>query len=105
VLTAPLSDGCDVSPLWVGQGRREAVPVVNRRGPRATRRAPQPARRRAREVPVDPRGRRGNSAWRSLRICCVLVGRGRSSSGCLFRRSRLGLCLHGGFEFAKGWSV
>jgi hypothetical protein len=50
VLTAPLGDGCDVSPLWLGQGRREVVPVVNRRGPRATRRALQPARWRAREV-------------------------------------------------------
>ena len=39
VLTAPLDDGGDVSLLWVGQARREAVPVVNRRDPRATRSA------------------------------------------------------------------
>ena len=39
VLTAPLDDGGDVSLLGVGQARREAVPVVNRRDPRATRRA------------------------------------------------------------------
>ena len=39
VLTAPLDDGCDVSLLGVGQARREAVPVVNRRDPRAPRRA------------------------------------------------------------------
>ena len=34
VLTAPLDDGGDVSLLFVGQARREAVPVVNRRDPR-----------------------------------------------------------------------
>jgi hypothetical protein len=39
VLTAPLDDGGDVSLLGVGQARREAVPVVNRRDPRATRSA------------------------------------------------------------------
>jgi hypothetical protein len=39
VLTAPLDDGGDVSLLKVGQARREAVPVVNRRDPRATRSA------------------------------------------------------------------
>ena len=38
-LTAPLDDGGDVSLLAVGQARGEAVPVVNRRDPRATRRA------------------------------------------------------------------
>src|SRR5208283_5877868 len=31
MLIAPLDDGGDVSLLWVGQARREAVPVVNRR--------------------------------------------------------------------------
>jgi hypothetical protein len=40
VLTAPLDDGGDVSLLWAGQVRWEAVPVVNRRGPRVTRSAP-----------------------------------------------------------------
>jgi len=39
VLTAPLDDGGDVSLLGVGQARRGAVPVVNRRDPRTTRRA------------------------------------------------------------------
>jgi starch synthase len=39
VLTAPSDDGGDVSVLAVGQARGEAVPVVNRRDPRATRRA------------------------------------------------------------------
>src|SRR5208283_2296151 len=39
MLIAPLDDGGDVSLLWVGQARREAVPVVNRRDPRATRSA------------------------------------------------------------------
>jgi hypothetical protein len=39
VLTAPLDDGGDVSLLWIGQARQQAVPVVNRRDPRATRRA------------------------------------------------------------------
>src|SRR5580692_11552551 len=39
VLTAPLDDGGDVSLLKVGQARREAVPVVNRRDPRVTRSA------------------------------------------------------------------
>ena len=39
VLRAPLDDGGDVSLLDVGQARREAVPVVNRRDPRATRSA------------------------------------------------------------------
>ena len=39
VLTAPLDDSGDVSLLKVGQARREAVPVVNRRDPRATRSA------------------------------------------------------------------
>src|ERR1700681_4549744 len=39
VLRAPLDDGGDVSLLWVGQARREAVPVVNRRDPRVTRSA------------------------------------------------------------------
>src|SRR2546430_7494557 len=39
VLTAPLDEDGDVSLLSVGQARREAVPVVNRRDPRATRRA------------------------------------------------------------------
>jgi hypothetical protein len=42
----------------VGSSTVEPVPVVNRRDPRATRsdRASQ-TQRRAREVPVDPRGR------------------------------------------------
>src|SRR5271166_6111228 len=39
VLTAPLDEGGDVSLPGVGQARREAVPVVNRRDPRATRSA------------------------------------------------------------------
>jgi hypothetical protein len=39
VLTAPLDDSGDVSLLKVGQARREAVPVVNRRDPGATRSA------------------------------------------------------------------
>ena len=39
VLMAPLDDGGDVSLLWVGQARREAVPVVNRRDPRSPRSA------------------------------------------------------------------
>jgi len=39
VLRAPLDDGGDVSLLCVGQAPREAVPVVNRRDPRATRSA------------------------------------------------------------------
>jgi hypothetical protein len=39
VLRTPLNDGGDVSLLWIGQARREAVAVVNRRGPRATRSA------------------------------------------------------------------
>ena len=39
VLRAPLDDGGDVSLLWVGQARREAVPVVNRRGLRVPRSA------------------------------------------------------------------
>ena len=34
-----LDDDGDVSLLWAGQARRKAVPVVNRRGPRATRSA------------------------------------------------------------------
>ena len=105
VLTAPLGDGCDVSPLWLGQGRREVVPVVNRRA-RARRGAPYSRRGGARgRWPVDPRGRPGSSARRSLRISWVLVGQERLRSGYLFRRSRLGLGLHGGFKFAKGWSV
>jgi hypothetical protein len=39
VLRAPLDDGGDVSLLFARQARREAVPVVNRRDPRATRSA------------------------------------------------------------------
>jgi hypothetical protein len=39
VLRAPLDDGGDVSLLWVGQARREAVPVVDRRGLRVPRSA------------------------------------------------------------------
>jgi hypothetical protein len=39
VLTAPLGAGGDVSLLFGGQARREAVPVVNRRDPRVTRSA------------------------------------------------------------------
>ena len=34
-----MDDGGDVSLLWVGQARREAVPVVNRRGLRVPRSA------------------------------------------------------------------
>ena len=39
VLRAPLDDGGDVSLLFARQARREAVPVVNRRDPRAARSA------------------------------------------------------------------
>ena len=39
VLVAPLDVDGDVSLLWVGQARQEAVPVVDRRDPRATRSA------------------------------------------------------------------
>ena len=47
VLRAPLDDGGDVSLLWVGQARREAVPVVNRtvlRVPRSAHTADAAAR-------------------------------------------------------------
>src|SRR2546423_1561692 len=39
VLTAPLDDSGDVSLLFVGQARPEAVPVINRRDPRVARSA------------------------------------------------------------------
>src|SRR2546430_4889946 len=58
VLTAPLDDGGDVSLLKVGQARREAVPVVNRR-----------------EVPVDPPGRAGSWARRSFLVPFCWRGR------------------------------
>ena len=85
VLRAPLDDGGDVSLLWVGQARREAVPVVNRRDPRATRSAPWLTQRRAREVPVDPPGRAGSwaralisglllPAWARLRFWRLVCG-------------------------------
>jgi hypothetical protein len=48
---------------------REAVPVVNRRDPRATRSAPQPTQRRAREVPVDPPGRAEGMRGGSFLVC------------------------------------
>jgi hypothetical protein len=69
-VTAPLGDGCDVSPLWVGQGRREVVPVVNGRGPRATRRALQPARWRAREVPWQRPAQVGPRCTPNAVACC-----------------------------------
>ena len=52
----------------VDQARQEAVPVVNRRDPRATRRAPRLTRRRAREVPVDPPGRAVSWSRRHFRF-------------------------------------
>jgi hypothetical protein len=54
------------------QVRREAVPVVNRRDPRATRRAPRLTRRRAREVPVDPSGRA--VSWSRGHFWCAFAG-------------------------------
>jgi hypothetical protein len=75
--------------------------VVNRRGPRGTRRTPQPERRRAREVPVDPRGPAGELGSAIIADLVRVLGRERSHSGWLFRESRLGLGLHGGFELAK----
>jgi hypothetical protein len=57
---APLGPlGVILSILWWRQARWEAVPVVNRRDPRAAEWPPRLTQRRAREVPVDPRGRPG----------------------------------------------
>src|ERR1700681_710883 len=64
----------------VDQARQEAVPVVNRRDPRATRRAPRLTRRRAREAPVDPPGRAGSWSRRHfpVRFCRRGCGRARA---------------------------
>jgi hypothetical protein len=56
----------------VDQVRQEAVPVVNRRDPRATRRAPRLTRRRAREAPVDPPGRA--VSWSRRHFRCAFAG-------------------------------
>ena len=53
---------------------RGPVPVVNRRGPRATRSDPDESNAGAREEPVDPWGRAGSKARRSFLV--VLQGWG-----------------------------
>jgi hypothetical protein len=79
VFARPQVHGDPLAPglLWAGQARWEAVPVVNRRGPRARRGVPlRLTQRRAREVPVDPPGRAESLArWSFLVSFCWLGGR------------------------------
>jgi hypothetical protein len=112
MLAAPLDDGGDVSLLGVGQARREAVPVVNRRD-RARRGVPSRlTQRRAREVPVDPPGRPAGWAPRSFLVSFCWLGWRTNAPGCFLRGwSSLGVGLLrvsrsiGGFELAHGRPV
>ena len=74
------------------------VPVVNRRDPRATRRdLRSPTQRRAREVPVDPRGRAGRGEQRSFprRLCLLRRRVDRRVGGVSIDFGRLDLAHRG----------